>query len=108
MMDLNILAGKDKTLVYLFKRLLKIAYIKSFKAPEFPVDGNDLIKMGHERGPGIGKTLQALRNQWKAGNFSVSNSRNSPSSKIYERFKFSRNDSCFVKHRQVDHRLAPM
>ena len=48
-----------------------IAYIKSFKAPEFPVDGNDLIKMGHERGPKIGQTLQALRNQWKKGNFSA-------------------------------------
>ena len=49
-----------------------IAYIKSFKAPEFPVDGNDLIKLGHARGPGIGKTLQALRTQWKQGNFSAS------------------------------------
>ena len=49
-----------------------IQYIKTFKAPEFPVDGNDLIKIGHERGPGIGKTLQALRTQWKAGNFSAS------------------------------------
>ena len=28
--------------------------------------------MGHERGPGIGKTLMALRNQWKQGNFSAS------------------------------------
>ena len=49
-----------------------IAYIKSFKAPEFPVDGNDLIKLGHERGPKIGQTLNALRAQWKAGNFSAS------------------------------------
>ena len=48
-----------------------IQYIKTFKAPEFPVDGNDLIKMGHARGPGIGKTLMALRNQWKQGNFSA-------------------------------------
>ncbi len=49
-----------------------INYVSKFKAPEFPVDGNDLIKMGHERGPKIGQTLQALRNQWKAGNFSAS------------------------------------
>ena len=49
-----------------------IQYIKSFKAPEFPVGGNDLLKLGHERGPRIGKTLQALRTQWKAGNFSAS------------------------------------
>tara|TARA_Y100001972_G_scaffold101168_1_gene125953 strand:+ start:1528 stop:6012 length:4485 start_codon:yes stop_codon:yes gene_type:complete len=49
-----------------------IQYIKTFKAPEFPVDGNDLIKIGHERGPGIGKTLMALRNKWKQGNFSAS------------------------------------
>ena len=49
-----------------------INYIKTFKAPEFPVDGNDLIKMGHERGPKIGQTLTALRAQWKAGNFSAS------------------------------------
>ena len=48
-----------------------IAYIKSFKAPDFPVDGNDLMQLGHSRGPGIGKTLQALRTQWKAGNFSA-------------------------------------
>jgi len=48
-----------------------IAYIKSFKAPDFPVDGNDLMKLGHERGPKIGQTLQALRTQWKAGNFSA-------------------------------------
>ncbi len=48
-----------------------IAHIKSFKAPEFPVDGNDLMQLGHSRGPGIGKTLQALRTQWKAGNFSA-------------------------------------
>ena len=49
-----------------------IQHIKTFKAPEFPVDGNDLIKIGHERGPKIGQTLQALRNQWKQGNFSAS------------------------------------
>ena len=49
-----------------------IQHIKTFKAPEFPVDGNDLIKLGHERGPKIGQTLQALRAQWKAGNFSAS------------------------------------
>ena len=49
-----------------------IAYIKSFKAPDFPVDGNDLMQLGHDRGPGIGKTLKALRTQWKAGNFSAS------------------------------------
>jgi hypothetical protein len=48
-----------------------IAYIKSFKAPDFPVDGNDLMQLGHARGPGIGKTLQALRTQWKQGNFSA-------------------------------------
>ena len=49
-----------------------IQHIKTFKAPEFPVDGNDLIKLGHERGPKIGQPLQALRAQWKAGNFSAS------------------------------------
>lgn len=49
-----------------------IAHIKSFKAPEFPVGGNDLLKLGHERGPKIGQTLNALRAQWKAGNFSAS------------------------------------
>ena len=49
-----------------------IAYVKSFKAPEFPVDGNDLMQLGHERGPKIGQTLNALRAQWKAGNFSAS------------------------------------
>ena len=48
-----------------------IAYVKSFKAPDFPVDGNDLMKLGHERGPKIGQTLNALRAQWKAGNFSA-------------------------------------
>ena len=48
-----------------------IAYIKSFKAPDFPVDGNDLMQLGHARGPKIGQTLQALRTQWKAGNFSA-------------------------------------
>jgi hypothetical protein len=30
------------------------------------------MQLGHSRGPGIGKTLQALRTQWKAGNFSAS------------------------------------
>ena len=49
-----------------------ISYIKSFKAPDFPIDGNDLMQLGHERGPKIGQTLQALRTQWKAGNFSAS------------------------------------
>ena len=48
-----------------------IAHIKSFKAPEFPVDGNDLMQLGHSRGPGIGKTLMALRNKWKQGNFTA-------------------------------------
>ena len=49
-----------------------IQHINSFQQPTFPVDGNDLMKLGHARGPGIGKTLQALRTQWKQGNFDVS------------------------------------
>jgi len=49
-----------------------IQHVKSFKAPEFPVTGNDLMKLGHARGPGIGKTLQSMRDQWKKGNFDLS------------------------------------
>ena len=49
-----------------------IQYIKSFKAPEFPVTGNDLMQLGHARGPGIGQTLNALRTKWKQGDFSAS------------------------------------
>tara|TARA_B110000046_G_scaffold3077_2_gene3317 strand:+ start:944 stop:5005 length:4062 start_codon:yes stop_codon:yes gene_type:complete len=48
-----------------------IQHVKLFKAPEFPVGGNDLMQLGHERGPKIGQTLQALRTQWKQGNFSA-------------------------------------
>jgi|TARA_B110000858_G_C17801005_1_gene475281 tRNA nucleotidyltransferase (CCA-adding enzyme) len=48
------------------------SHIQNFVVPQFPVTGNDLMKLGHTRGPGIGKTLQSMRDQWKKGNFDLS------------------------------------
>ena len=47
-----------------------IQYIKTFKAPEFPVDGNDLIRQDMN----VDRKLSTLHvtHQWKAGNFSAS------------------------------------
>lgn len=49
-----------------------IKHIEQFKAPVFPVTGNDLISKGVKPGPQLGQTLKALRDKWKQSNFTAS------------------------------------
>ncbi len=49
-----------------------IKHIEQFRAPEFPVTGNDLISKGIKPGPQLGQTLKDLRNKWKQSNFTAS------------------------------------
>lgn len=46
------------------------AKLKEIAIPKFPVQGNDLIKVGMAPGPEMGQTLKRLRDSWKASGFS--------------------------------------
>lgn len=47
-------------------------HIKAFEAPEFPVNGNDLMQAGVQRGPNLGKILNDLKMKWKASDYKLS------------------------------------
>ena len=47
-------------------------HIKSFNAPVFPVNGNDLMQAGIEKGPNLGKVLNDLKVIWKDSNYTAS------------------------------------
>jgi tRNA nucleotidyltransferase (CCA-adding enzyme) len=71
-----IIDGKDKTKV---SNLAKIQnqtelanYIEKFNIPEFPITGNDLIQRGITPGPGLGNTLNKLKDTWKKSNYKLS------------------------------------
>ena len=46
-----------------------ISLAKSFKAPEFPVTGNDLIAKGLKSGPELGQKLKDLKQKWKQSGY---------------------------------------
>lgn len=48
-------------------KLLKLA--KSWKKPEFPIDGRDVMAKGIDEGPKIGTTLRALEQEWIEADF---------------------------------------
>ncbi|RFC67477.1 MULTISPECIES: CCA tRNA nucleotidyltransferase [Mesorhizobium] len=50
-----------------FSRQLKIA--EAWKKPELPVKGNDLIALGLETGPQLGKALRSLEEVWADSGF---------------------------------------
>ena len=47
-------------------------YIEKFNIPEFPITGNDLIQRGITPGPGLGNTLNKLKDTWKKSNYKLS------------------------------------
>lgn len=49
----------------------KIASLRAWQPPEFPVNGSDLIAMGKKPGPDMGRTLAVLRNEWEASGFKL-------------------------------------
>ncbi len=52
-----------------WKRLLNLP--KTWKAPEFPVSGNDLKARGIQPGPQMGQTLRELEDWWVASDFTA-------------------------------------
>jgi len=55
-----------------FGRVDIINELKSWKAPVFPVTGNDLISIGTKPGPEMGKILSALEAKWKESDYRLS------------------------------------
>ncbi|EJF89209.1 CCA tRNA nucleotidyltransferase [Bartonella tamiae] len=53
-----------------YARLYAIA--ESFECPLFPVNGEDLIALGYEKGPLLGDALKRLENIWLESGFSLS------------------------------------
>jgi tRNA nucleotidyltransferase (CCA-adding enzyme) len=45
--------------------------IRTYKQPDFPVTGKDLIAKGMKPGIEIGKTLDALKNKWKSSKYKL-------------------------------------
>lgn len=71
-----VIDGHDKVKV---SNLLKIqsneklaSYIEQFTMPEFPITGKDLIQHGMTPGPGLGATLNKLKDLWKQNNYDLS------------------------------------
>ena len=71
-----VIDGHDKSKV---SNLLKIqnnnklaSHIEQFTMPEFPITGNDLIQHGMTPGPGLGATLNKLKDLWKKSNYKLS------------------------------------
>jgi poly(A) polymerase len=50
-----------------WKSLLQIA--NDLKMPVFPINGNDIIEMGYDKGPQIGSVLSALETKWVDSGF---------------------------------------
>ncbi len=46
--------------------------LKAWKAPVFPVTGNDLISIGTKPGPEMGKILSVLEAKWKESDYTLS------------------------------------
>jgi poly(A) polymerase len=45
-----------------WKNMLEIA--NNWNIPKFPINGNDIIEMGYDKGPQIGSVLSALETKW--------------------------------------------
>ncbi len=52
-----------------FSRLLKFA--ENWKAPEFPLKGGDVLKLGATAGPNVGQLLKGLENEWADSGFTL-------------------------------------
>ena len=50
-----------------WRNLLKLA--ESWKKPELPIDGRDVMAKGIDEGPKIGTTLRALEEEWIEADF---------------------------------------
>lgn len=64
-------AGSDDAMIRAggFARLLETA--ERYDAPVFPVTGGDLLALGIEKGPGLGKVLRSLETFWIDSGFSI-------------------------------------
>ncbi|MEN0088160.1 MAG: CCA tRNA nucleotidyltransferase [Pseudomonadota bacterium] len=54
------------------KLLAQLEEVESFSKPQFPLSGADLIAMGAEQGPSLGKHLARLETTWLASGFQTS------------------------------------
>ena len=52
-----------------FSRLLKFA--ENWKAPEFPLKGGDVLKLGATAGPNVGQLLKGLEDEWADSGFTL-------------------------------------
>ena len=52
-----------------YARLLK--FVGSWRAPEFPIKGGDLVLIGATAGPAVGKLLRRLQEQWVESGFEL-------------------------------------
>lgn len=64
-------SGDDRALMEAagYTRLMKLA--EAWKKPSFPVNGNDLAKLGLEKGKTVGEVLARLEEEWIASDFSL-------------------------------------
>jgi len=46
--------------------------IRNYEAPQFPVQGRDLIAKGMKPGVDVGRQLAQLRDKWKASGYKLS------------------------------------
>jgi poly(A) polymerase len=60
---------RDKAKNTRWGKLLKLA--ESWKKPEFPIDGRDVMAKGIDEGPKIGTTLRALEQEWVEADFAA-------------------------------------
>ena len=44
---------------------------ETWTAPVFPIDGNDVAKLGIPQGPRVGQLLSAVRRWWEDGDFTA-------------------------------------
>ena len=61
--------SQDKAKDTRWGKLLKLA--ESWKKPEFPIDGRDVMAKGIDEGPKIGTTLRALEQEWVEADFAA-------------------------------------
>ena len=50
----------------------RIAFVDKWEKPEFPLLGEDLIRLGFKQGPAVGRLLRELEEQWVDSSFALS------------------------------------
>ena len=53
-------------------RVELVRELEQWEVPKFPVNGKDLLSVGYQRGPQLGKMLRELQTRWKDSYFTLS------------------------------------